>query len=254
MRMSRSVIGFTATALAWAVSMGILTAKEILPIVDRCPPTIFEELFTRFLPCEEWWYGLYHDDALCGGLRIYYDVIDEAGSAKALLRPSFWCPPLQVDGVVQVNARFRMETAHWDLRWDGTRSVLDARVTPDGIDWRGRVGDQAIHLRFPVARGKFGPDFGALLPLSISRDTKSGGVEQISFSLGSQEFHVSVWKDASGLIQRMDLPLAFSLRRGSGKIVMDFLKDKERKGAGAPLGALFKRGNNWMKLLSAVNP
>ena len=238
MRVSCRAMCFAATAVAWAVSMGVLIAKEILPAVEMRPPNFFEEIFTRLLPYEEWWYGLYHDDALCGGLRIYYDMVEEEGSTKAVLRPSFWCSPLQVEGTIAVDARYRMESARWDLRWHGTRSVLHADVTSDGIDWNGNVGDQAIHLRFPLKQAKTSLEFGALLPLHFIGSKMAGGADQISCSLGTQEFHVSVWKDASGMVQRMDFPLAYSLRREQGKIALSFLK---REGGYSVLEDLLKR-------------
>ncbi len=277
---SWQILFLLGTGIVWALSLGVLSAKEFLPAMRVKPSGIYEKIFTRLSPFEELWYSFYYGDAFIGGLRVYYEVAEKGFQPKAILRTTLWCDPFQAEGMVQVNERYDVETLRWDFSWRGQKGFLSgARAgLPGTLVWKGMLGARSINLGFPesIVREEFPVIFpyveekmlrdgwnreyrlsGDLLrsvkfSLRTARAFHPGGVRQYVCALKSGDFQMSVLADTKGLVERVDFPGGFSLRRGGGEVVLKRMKDQARAQSRTPaMQDIIARMDALVKLLFA---
>ena len=206
------------TGLLWLASAGVLVSQEVLPALRAREIGLFENLLTQIAPYEESWYGLYHDKELCGGLRVYYEVIDDWHGAKASLKPSLWCDPLTLDGVIDVDKTYRIDQVRWQFRWRDVRGVIYGRCdTKSGtIHWKGKIGAKELSFNTPYQQDA--------IPLKIS-----------------------LVADAKGIVQKIELPGGFSLRKESADVAMISLKQQNSSAVAAAINLLENQQEQWMK-------
>ena len=203
------------TGVAWMASAGVFFSKEVLPTLRIGEKNVYENLLGQLSPYEEWWYGLYYSNALCGGLRLYYEVIEDGAKARASLRPSLWCYPLFMEGSIELDTHYRIEGMRWQFRWHDVKGMIHGNVDSKSgvINWRGKVGDKEVRFRTPY------PWDATPSAISISTDTQ-------------------------GVVQEVKLPGGFILKKEPSHIVMASMK---KQNSSAAVQAAIEQWENGIK-------
>ncbi len=197
------LLAFYLTGFLWLASIGVLVAREVLPLGPQSRSLLWEQLFLHVAPYEELWYGIYYQESLVGGLKLHYTVEEEANGAMAVVKTSVRCNPLAAEGTIEVDSAYALQHAAVEFRHGETLGVFDARRLADAIVWKCNFQNKEWNFRTPRK------DETELITVKKMPD----GSEKIKIPLQGQTIEMDLFFDPTGMIQRADLPGAISVRR-----------------------------------------